>query len=91
MHFHDIWITRCWIIYKKFSDRVEIEEKVELMNDLRAIINNSNQEFLPSNNRTLNLNQIYYLSSSEIKKILFSYYNTIEDINVYKEMNLRSK
>ena len=46
MNYYKIWIARYKIIYKKFSDRVEIEEKVELMNNLRAVLDNGNNNLL---------------------------------------------
>ena len=75
----------------KFADRLEIEERVELMNDLKTIITNGNRDFLPMNYRNLNPTQVQCLSNSELKGILFSYYSSTYNIESYKEMNLRLK
>jgi len=35
MNLHEIWIARYQVIHTKFADSVEVEERVDLMNDLK--------------------------------------------------------
>ena len=75
----------------KLADRLEIEERVELINNLTEIINNGQRASLPSNYRNLTILQIKHLSNSNLKGVLFSYYSSIGNVEIYKEMSLRSK
>ena len=91
LNLHDIWITTCEIIYKKLSDRIEIEKKVGLINNFRVILQNRNIDLLPHYYRNLESTQVDHLLCLELKGILFSYYSEIGNLVAYREMNLQSK
>ena len=91
INLHKIWIARYEIIYKKFTDRVNIEERVELMNELYSIIKEEEYNNLPQEYRDFSETQIKELPNVELKDILFSYYSNVGDINAYQELNKRSK
>ena len=73
INLYEIWIARCEIIHKKFTDRVNIEERVELMNELYSIIIEGAYDNLPQEYRDLSETQIKELLNIELKDILFSY------------------
>ena len=70
---------------------MEIEERVELMNDLWKILNEGNRAALPMKHRSVCNQEVQQLSNLKIKGILLEYYINMKNINVCKEMNIRSK
>ena len=91
INLHEIWIARCEIIHKKFTDGVNIEERVELINELCSIIKEEACDNLPQEYRDFSKTQIKELPNAELKGILFSYYSNAGDINTYQELNKRLK
>ena len=83
INLHEIWIARYKIIHKKYMDRVNIEERVELMNKLYSIIKEGARDNLPQEYRDFSETQIKELPNVELKGILFSYYSNAGDINAY--------
>ena len=91
INLYKIWIARYEIIHKKFTDGVNIKERVELMNELCSIIKEEAYGNLPQEYRSFSKTQIEELPNAELKGILFSYYSNVGDINAYQELNKRSK
>ena len=46
MTIYNLWIEHCQIIYLKVADGIQIEEKVELLNELKVIKSLGNSDLL---------------------------------------------
>ena len=77
----------CNIMHLKMADRLEIEERVDLINELKGILTNRYNDCLPPQYQSILVRQCKNFPSSVIKDILFEYYLTIIDIKAYKKVN----
>ena len=73
------------------ADRIEFEEQVLLIKELKATIKNNVNNKLPSNITNLNKASIKKTSSAIIKGQLFTYYAVTNNKQAYKNINNHSK
>ena len=72
-------------------DGLEIEERVDLMNEVNTILRLGRIDILLDLCKILSFTQIKNLSNGELKGILFEYYTSINNIEAYREVNARSQ
>ena len=65
------------------ADGLEIEERVNLINELKGIFTNGHNDCLPPQYQLISVRQCKNFPSIEIKGTLFEYYLTISDIEAY--------
>ena len=72
------------------ADRIQIEERVELIKELTNIILQEECKALPLSYRNLSNKEIKGLSTSVIKGILFEYYSRAGNIQACNNINIRA-
>ena len=77
----------CNIMHVKMADGLEIEERVDLINELKRILTNKCNDYLLPQYQSILVRQCKNFSSSIIKGILFEYYLTIRDIKAHEKVN----
>jgi len=91
INMHETWIAQCHMIHKKFADSLEIEERVDLLHDLKQILSMIPRCNLLQQYTTLDINKLETIANAEIKRILFTIYSHTRDVQAYKDMNCRLK
>ena len=69
---HETWIAQCHMIHKKFTNSLEIEERVDLLHDLKQILSMIPRCNLLQQYTTLDINKLETIANAEIKGILFT-------------------
>jgi len=85
---HELWIERCRIIHITMVDGIQIEERVELINEIEHVkmtMELNNVKF-----KNMSTEIISSLPTSTIKGLLFEYYALINDIQAYNSINERT-
>lgn len=86
---HELWMQRCQIIHMKLVDGIEIEEKVDLINELKLVRTNGSPEEMKQYNK-ISDERIGKIPTETIKGILFEYYSLMGNKTACKNLNIRS-
>ena len=70
------------------ADKIQIEERVELLNKLKAIKSLGNNDLLPVAMRQSTVDEIKILLILIMKGILCKYYLRIRDLQAYQNINI---
>ena len=81
IQFHDLWIARCQIIHTSISDRIHIEERINLRNEIRRVILSYRIQL------DININK---MTTAQLKGWLFEFYSKQGDIEAYNNINKRT-
>ena len=87
---YSIWIYYYEIIHTKLSNGMKIEERVELLNEVKEVFWNK-RDVIPTRYKQILEISIIKLSNSELKGILFEAYLSLGDKEAYDKVNERSK
>ena len=73
------------------SDSITIKKRVELINEIRSILEELDLQELTPTLQNIKMNKVDDLQTTVLKGILFDYYSSIKNLSTYNNVNERLK